>query len=302
MMNSSRLTYQNKSFLRGCNDYTLSGDAVHQSTLARSCLTFIILINILSCPLIVVLNALAMFAVKIKTRLRAQKSNILLAALASTDVTIGFLVQPVFIAKLLTVLLAPTPQESGKICLLLTITRAGISCLSKNSVVHIALLSGERLLALRHPFTQSSTVTTSRLLLASGSAWLVNIILQILTAFSKTIFMCISNVFIGIAMIFITFCHVEVFRETRRHEQGILVHQVSQVERRRFQEGKKAFKLTAITVTVLIMSYLPFVFCQLVLFLHASKLPTGYVRIIGDLSISTVLLNSLLNPVTYSIE
>lgn len=302
MMNSSRLIYQSKTFLRGCIDYKLSGDASHQSTLARSCLTIIILINVLSCPFIVVLNALVMVAVKMKNRLRAHKSNILLAALASTDIMIGLLVQPVFIAKLFTVLLAPTTQESGKICLLLTITKAGISCLSKNSIVHIALLSCERLLAIKHPFAHSSTVTTSRLLLASGSAWLVTIILQIIIAFSKIIFIFISNVLIGLAVIFITFCHVELFRETRRHQQRISAHQVSQMERKRFQEGKKAFKLTVITIAVLILSYLPFLVCHLVLFLHASKLPTEYVRIIGDSSISAVLLNSLLNPVIYSIR
>lgn len=302
MMNSSRLTNEGKTFLRGCINYTLSDDTFHHSTLARSCLTIVILINVLSCPLIVVLNALVMVAVKMKNRLRAQKSNILLAALASTDIMIGLLVQPVFIAKLLIVLLAPTPQESRKICLLLTITKAGISCLSKNSVLHIALLSGERLLAIRHPFTHSSSVTTSRLLLASGSAWLVTIILQIIIAFSKMIFIFISNVLICLTIIFITFCHVELFRETRRLEQRISAHQVSQMERKRFQEGKKAFKLTVITVTLLILSHLPFLVCRLVLFWYASKLPTEYVRIIGDSSISAVLFNSLLNPVIYSIR
>ena len=167
------------TFRFGCNAYTLSRGTLHQSPFARSFLIFMVLFNGISCPLIVTLYMLVMVAVKVTPRLRAQKSNILHATLASTDFMVGLLVQPVFIAKLMTALLEAKPRWT---CLLLMVTETGISCLSMISVIHLALLSGERFLALQWPFAQANLVTTSRLLFSSGLVWLVPISLRTIDA------------------------------------------------------------------------------------------------------------------------
>ena len=68
-------------------------------------LIFLIIFNIITFPITAVLNALVMISVKAKSRLRAHKSNILLAFLALTDFTVGILVQPTFAAVLIMLLL-----------------------------------------------------------------------------------------------------------------------------------------------------------------------------------------------------
>ena len=145
-MNSSLPSHGNSI---GCHPHDLSGGTPHQSPVIRVCLILIAVVNILSCPLTVVLNALVMVAVKGKSRLRCHKSNILLAALASTDFMVGLLLQPVFVAELITLLL---DKAFGGVCLLSHISRVGISCSSFISFLHLALLSGERFLALKRPF------------------------------------------------------------------------------------------------------------------------------------------------------
>ena len=58
----------------GCDVYELMGGRLHQPfPLAQAVLIFIIIINILTFPFTVVLNALVMVAVKVKYRLRSQK-------------------------------------------------------------------------------------------------------------------------------------------------------------------------------------------------------------------------------------
>ena len=85
---------------------------------------------------------------------------------------------------------------------------------------------------------------------------------------------------------FIIFCHLVVFRETRRHLQCISAHQVTQRARQQYEKDKKAFKVTTITVVVLLLCFLPYVVLRIVLFKYASEMSSEHVRIVGDLTIA----------------
>ena len=299
-MNSSLHDQTTKTFSPGCNNYTLSGETLVRSPFSRSFLIFILLFNLLSCPLIIALNALVMIIVKVKFRLRAQKSNILLATLASTDFMTGLIVQPVFIAKMMTGLLNAPPRWT---CLLLSLTKVGLNSFSKVSILHLALLSGERFLALKYPFVHTNIVTASRLLFSSALAWLLPIILRGLVEFGEiAIISLLSNILISVTIVFIISCHLAVYHETRRHQRSISAHQVTPEAREQYEKERKSFNLLIITVSALILCFLPYVVFQLVLFKYASKMSTEHVRMIGDLSISIVLLNSLVNPFIYSVR
>ncbi|CAH3104798.1 unnamed protein product [Porites lobata] len=90
-----------------------------------------------------------MIAVKMKARLRVHKSNIALALLASTDLTVGVLVQPLYVALMRTILLDGTSSASYALQVL---TRVLCSVGVSASLIHMALISGERFLAMRRPF------------------------------------------------------------------------------------------------------------------------------------------------------
>ncbi len=62
-----------------------------------------IVVNALTCPLIILLNILVMLAVKTKRQLRT-KFNVALAWLSTTDLVIGLVFQPLRIASLTLIL------------------------------------------------------------------------------------------------------------------------------------------------------------------------------------------------------
>ena len=292
-MNSSNTIYP------GCEADLLLGEKLQQpSPVAVTALIFTIIIHILSFPFTAVLNALVMLAVKTKSRLRANKSNILLALLASTDFMVGIFVQPSFIVVLVMFLL----DEPIGYCVM-RVLRTVLVCLVGTSLFHLVLISGERYLAMKHPFAYTTIITEARLLIASALAWLLSVILQIPLAVDKTVFFfTVKNVFGGLSVAFIVFCHVTVYRETRRHEQQLAAQQVTQEAREQFQKNKKALKLTSIILAMIMLCYIPMIVFSDVTFRYRDKLSLETVYIFSSFGFSIMLLNSLFNPIIYSVR
>ena len=217
-MNSSLPSQQTTS--SGQEASTVMGGRLHQpSPFVLPVMIFIIIIHFITFPFTAVLNALVMLAVKLKPRLRAHKSNILLALLASTDFVVGVAIQPVFIALIITFVLGKTPSAASS---LQAFTGVATSCLVDVSLLHLALISGERYLAMKHSFAYVTLVTEPRLLAASAFGWLLPVILHIPIAFQRQIvFVLLQTTFTGLSIAFIIFCHVTVYREIRRHEQQL---------------------------------------------------------------------------------
>ena len=283
----------------GCEADLLFGARLQQpSPVATAALIFLIIIHILTFPFTAVLNALVMIAVKVKSRLRAHKPNILLALLASTDFIVGVIIQPAFIAVLVMFLL----DEHSGYCVL-RVLLLGAGCLINASLFHLALISGERYLAMKHPFSYAAIVTEARLLVTSALAWLLPTILNIQLAVNGNVFLPIVNTVVGLTMTFIVFCHVTVYRETRRHEQQLAAQQVRQEAREQFQKDKKALKLTSTILAVLVVCFLPLVVCRTILLSrYRSKMSLETVHIVFSFVTSIVLLNSLLNPIIYTVK
>ena len=297
-MNSSLPS--NEMIPSSCDIFAVLGGRLHQpSPLTQAALIFIIIIHVITFPFTAVFNPLVMLAVKLKPRLRAHKSNILLALLASTDFVVGVIVQPIFIALNITFLLDKT---SSGACVLQVFSRAVTSCLGDASLIHVALISGERYLAIKHSFAYTTLVTETRLMVASAMGWLLSVILHIPLAVDQTVFLPVNNAFIGLSVAFIVFCHVVVYLETRLHEQQLATQQVTQEAREQFENNKKALKLTSIILAVIMLCYIPTVLSRIVLLRYRSKMSLETVYIIFFLAVSMGLLNSLFNPIIYSIR
>jgi len=297
-MNSSLPS--NETIFSECEMYIQLGRRLNQSSpVVRGLLIFIIIINILTFPFTAVLNALTMLAVKVKPRLRARKSNILLALLASTDFVAGFIAQPAFTAMTIIFL---RNESSGWPCAFQDFIRGAGSCVVDASLLHVALISAERYLAMKHPFAYITLVTEPRLLVASVLAWALSLILRIPLAIDSTAFLTVDNTFNGLSIAFIVFCHVTVYRETRRHEQQIAAQQVTQEAREQFEHNKKALKLTSIILAVIMFCYIPSVVYRITLIRYRSVMPIETAYILSFVTISMVLLNSLFNPIIYIVR
>ena len=132
-MNSSP-PIQTGTILLECDDG--GGVPAHFSAHAYTVLVFDIILLVVTCPFTVMLNVLTVVAVKIKARLR-NMSNIALACSATTDVMVGVLVQPVFIA---TVIILLQNQATSHVGRLQTVTRYSISFFCFSSFAHLLRL------------------------------------------------------------------------------------------------------------------------------------------------------------------
>ena len=103
--------------------------------------------------------------------------------------------------------------------------------------------------------------------------------------------------------------HFSLHRLLERAEQQILEqqianHQVTQEIREKFLKDKKAFKVTTQIVIVLFLCYLPTIISRIILDKYIPEngisLDTTYIVIFS--SGSVVLLNSVINPILYSIK
>ena len=202
-------------------DLVLGKRLQHPSSLSVAFFIFLIIVNLLTFPVTAVLNALVMISVQTKSRLRGHKSNVLLAFLALTDFTIGILVQPAFAAVLIMLLL----NEPRGYCVLKVLRH--VTFVVNASLFHLVLLTGERYIAMKHPFSYLTFVTEGRLLFASAMAWFLSISHSVLLLLSQPVFFICVTISSILSFAVISFCHVTVFGETRRHERQLAAQQVT---------------------------------------------------------------------------
>jgi len=123
-----------------------------------------IAVNVLTCPLIIMLNILVMVAVKTKQQLPT-KSNIPLACLVTASWPgDGIIVQPFHIINS-SFLLSGQGNRFNKVSVTLT-----VKCLMPPFTL-LFLMSAERYVAVRHPFSYEKQVIVGRIIIASGLAW-----------------------------------------------------------------------------------------------------------------------------------
>ena len=114
------------------------------------------------------------------------------------------------------------------------------------SLGHVAMISVQRYIAVKHSFPYTLIITETKLLIASAVAWTFSLIVHILWYYTFTVYMSvflsITNAFKCFCIVVIVWCNVIVYRETLRHKQQIANHQVTQEIREKFLKDKKLLK------------------------------------------------------------
>ena len=296
-MNSSH-QIQNE-FPGNCVVYIfIGGKPDHLSDLSYVILFALIVIHATTCLFTVVLNLLVMIAVKTKVRLQSM-SNMALACLALTDVMVGLVVQPLFIAQIWNIIQGETTASACSIQIALRFFFY-FFCLS--SILHLFLITVDRYIAIMRPYVYIQTITKSRVLIASPLAWAVTIIVHMALLIDKEVGRYIKHAVIVSLITIIVICNVIVYREVHRHEKEITVQQVDVASRENFLSQKRAFKLTVMIIILIITSYFPVIsFVEL-------KEPLKNVVSVGTLTSifmvvgSLAAFNSLVNPFIYCIR
>ena len=256
-------------------------------------LAFLTIMNVITCPFTIVVNALVILAVKTKAQLKT-KANITLGCLAVTDVLTGVIGQPSFIA---TTVISQRPETAlhGHCKMLNQLSINVLRILSGTSLAQLALINVERYFAIKQPFAYTTKVTKGRILCSCALAWFTMLLLNApLITTTVRVFYAINSIVWCALVGVIIFCQIVLYLEIRRHENHIAHHQVSEEATQNFLKEKKALKLTTIVLLALLVTYLPMTFFRILV------VNVG-IRTLNDLHIATfvMLLNSLINPVIY---
>ena len=252
----------------------------------KLCSVLSIILNFLTCPLTVLLNTLVMIAVKTKPSLQTMH-NVILASMAVTDLAVGVVLQPVFIAREIFRLWGGWVWIQ---CYLNTMTMIITSLLFL--LFHVVLIALERFIAMKYSLKYNSIVTTRRLAVAIALCWLFTGI-YFPPMFIKA---RITRVFaISTSLAVICFCHLSVYFVCRRHLNRIKSEKISREARKKFLDDQKAWRTTIIVLSGFILSFLLEVLRATLLQLFSFPFLTR----LRPLTFSCIILNSFLSPVIY---
>ena len=252
-------------------------------------------LHIFTCPFAILLNTLVIVAVKTKRHLRT-KSNISLACLATTDFAVGLIAQPLAITFFILFLIGSSPQTMTRIVVCVS-SAVGETCIAA-SLLHLLLMSGERYLAIKHPFAyENGLVTEARIIIASSMAW---ICAAINYGIRVSIFREISVVIILAVISTVVYCHVVIYKEVRRNTQQIIANQVSLAVKEKLLKNKKAFNTTVVIVLTLFLCYIPTCVWLIVLISLDGENSSDVGHIASFPITFLVLLNSSINPLIYT--
>ena len=252
-------------------------------------------LNIFTFPFAILLNTLVIVAVKTKRHLRT-KSNISLACLATTDFAVGLIAQPLAITFFILFLIGSSPQTMTRIVVCVS-SAVGETCIAA-SLLHLLLMSGERYLAIKHPFAyENGLVTEARIIIASGMAWMCAAIVY---GIKNSILREIGVFFISAVISTVIYCHVVIYKEVRRNTQQIIANQVSLAVKEKLLKNKRAFNTTVVIVLTLFLCYIPTCIWLIVfIFLDGEKsFDVGHIAYFPITFL--VLLNSSINPLIYT--
>lgn len=222
----------------------------------------------------------------------------MLASLAVTDLAVGIAAQPAFIAQEISFLTGASAYVrcDNSISFVATI------CLCLASCLHLAVISVERLVAMKYPLRYESVVTKSRLTVAVAGSWLIVMVYGIMFAQIVPGVKAIpgqTQILAIVCLLIISYCHISVYFVCRRHVIQIKSEQVSQEAKAKFLAERKGWKTTSIIIGCALMFYLP----GLLRAIAVNLLPASIIRRIISRSLhitfSCYMVNSLCNPIIY---
>ncbi|XP_078342759.1 beta-1 adrenergic receptor-like [Oculina patagonica] len=286
------------------NTFLSCGSAFIPITISSTVYTVFIIrivVNALTCPLIILLNILVMVAVKTKRQLRT-KSNIALACLATTDLVVGLVVQPLQIACYIFLFHGETDVFCSLNAIAMGVT---IRCVLA-SLNHLFLMSAERYVAIKRPFAYDNLVTEVRIVIASCLAWTVGILIPMedLLLTEKRFLPTVLAVSVTLFLLFpaMIYFNVAVYKEIRRNATRIAANQVSLAAKKKLLKNKKAFYTKTLVLVVFFLCYIPGNICNAFTIFLEDRIAPNLRHVTYYLVTLLPVLNSLFNPLIYAVR
>ena len=250
------------------------------------------IIVLINCPLMLISilgNALVLAAIR-RTPSIYSTSMMLLCSLAVSDLLVGLIAQPIFIADLLT----------NEVLIKTISVMVGFSACSV-TLCTITAISVDRFMALHYHMRYAQLITKSRVRYTVLAIWFSNALLSSSYLMIEQIYKLAIVVITMICLIISTFCYILIYRIVRRHQ----FHMYTQEHAVKSSTGgngadchmgrlKKSALNTFVFYIFLILCYFP-VYILLLLY------GLSYIswKIEFNFASTIVFMNSSINPFLY---
>ena len=239
-------------------------------------------------------NGIVMFVIW-KTRELHSPSFTLLFSLAASDLLVGLVVQPSFVAYHVAKLL----ENFSAYCKLRMIQ---FFCGWIASGVSLFTLSGvclDRLLALTLHLRYNSLITVPRVVTAIVGIWVI-VSAGTIVKFWFDKWVILPGIGAVATLLMIAFCTSKIFQITLKHQRQINAQNQTMIILQNNTVEVLKCKKSAVTVLyvygLLLAFYLPFIVVMVLEIIHGTTLS---VRIAYDYATTVVLINSSINPIIY---
>ena len=254
--------------------------------------TVVIINCVLNVPFIFVSitgNSLVLAAI-LKTPLLRSPSVVFLCSLAVSDLLVGLVVQPLYIAYELT--------KVGFLYKPFTMTAVSAGGVSISTMTAISV---DRFLALHYHMRYPILVTVHRAIYIAVALWLFNALVSLFAFWNMTAYYFSIAVTIPIYLLLSIVSYIRIYQIIRRHRSAISAQQhavenFSQDPHRNLnmQRNSKSAKNTFIYFIVMVVCYTPLFVAMSILTFYQSHWTIGW-----NFTDTVVFMNSAINPFLY---
>ncbi|XP_020603799.1 adenosine receptor A3-like [Orbicella faveolata] len=242
-------------------------------------------------------NAVILVALQRKNSLHPP-SKLMFQCLAVTDLCVGVIAQPLFIIQF-----ASATHCHFQLCFtVLSINDVVGSCLSGVSLLTLAAISVDRLLALSLGMEYKKTITLKRMRLVLIFIWIFNISVNSLRRFWRYFLISrVTSAVIYSSLVISAFCYFRIYFKLRHHkkimqendQQGRQLNEEYLNRPLNIERYRKTVSTALCVQLTMVACYLPYGIV-VAMVRHSPSL-----NIAVRLAISFVFLNSSLNPILY---
>ena len=249
-------------------------------------------LNALLRPICIAGNVLVLAAVWRNPSLRTP-SIILLCSLAVSDLFVGFLVLPVYVAIARFLLSGSSSYlRLSQASLVLTIQLCGVSLDTMTAI------SVDRYLALRYHMRYPNMMTSRRATCAAATFWCKNVTLSLLSIWNINTILLVAVVFVALCLFISSITYNAIYRIVRHHQHQIHAQQQAvqsmNLEQNLKIQAKKRAANTFIYYICMVLCYFPAVVSALIYVTYRE-----HWNIRWYFSDTILFMNSAINPFLY---
>ena len=219
-------------------------------------------------------------------------SKLLYRCLATTDLLVGLIAQPLYVTCWMSVV-----HEHWTLCYYAEIAAYIIgSALCGVSLLTMAAISVDRLLALLSGLRYKEIVTLKRIYIIIASFWVLCLVASLCTIFDQRITALYTRILIPLSLLISLASYTKIFC-TLRHHQAQIQQQPSQPSALNMARYRKAVHSALWVQSALVVCYTPYYIVDIVV--AYSTTYSSHLVVVLEIVTILVYFNSTLNPFLY---